>query len=167
MLCFMIYYVIIILHFTFTKNTNEALDEVAPFKTFKIKSQYKFGLSEETKKLIYKRDRTRSSISKATSSEKPLLIKQYKMLRNLINSKIRKESKEFNNARVEKAKDENEVWNVVNDVINPNKENKWSLTIDDKKIEDEEEIAGHFNTYFVEKIKILKEGIDKTNTQTK
>ena len=85
MLCFMIYYVIIILHFTFTKNTNEALDEVAPFKTFKIKSQYKFGLSEETKKLIYKRDRTRSSISKATSSEKPLLIKQYKMLQNLIN----------------------------------------------------------------------------------
>ena len=48
----------------------------------------------------------------------------------------------------------------MNDVINPNKENKWSLTIDDKKIEDEEEIADHFNTYFVEKIKILKEGID-------
>ena len=34
---------------TFTKYTNEALDEVAPYKTFKIKSQYKFGLSEDTK----------------------------------------------------------------------------------------------------------------------
>ena len=95
---------------------------VAPCKTFKIKSQYKFGLSEDTKKLICKRDKTRSAISKAESSEKPILIKKYKKLRNLINSNIRKESKAYNNARVEKAKDENEIWKVVNDVINPNKE---------------------------------------------
>ena len=114
---------------TFTKYTNEALDEVAPFKTFKIKSQYKFGLSEDTKKLICKRDKTRSAISKAESSEKPILIKKYKKLRNLINSNIRKESKAYNNARVEKAKDENEIWKVVNDVINPNKENNDHLQI--------------------------------------
>ena len=33
----------------FTKNTQDANDEVAPFKSFTVKSQYKFGLSEETK----------------------------------------------------------------------------------------------------------------------
>ena len=76
----------------FTRNTTDALDEVAPFKTFEIKSQNKFGLSEETKNLICKRDKTRASISKTTSIEKTLLIKHYKKLRNLINSKIRKES---------------------------------------------------------------------------
>ena len=34
---------------TFNKYTAEVLDELAPFKTFKIRSQYKFGLSEMTK----------------------------------------------------------------------------------------------------------------------
>ena len=46
----------------FTKNIDEALDEVAPYKSFTIKSQYKFGLSLETKDLMYKRDQTRKKI---------------------------------------------------------------------------------------------------------
>ena len=38
------------------------LDVCAPFKTFKIKSHYKFGLSDETKDLMLKRDNTRLQI---------------------------------------------------------------------------------------------------------
>ena len=96
---------------------------------------------------------------------KPVLLTQYKKLRNQINSRIRKESMEHNNARVENAKDENEMWNIVNDVINPNKETKWSLKIGDKILTEENEVAESFNTYFVEKIKVLKEGIAKSNVQ--
>ena len=33
----------------FTKNTNVALDEVAPYKSFTVKSNYRFGPSQETK----------------------------------------------------------------------------------------------------------------------
>ena len=36
----------------FTKNIDFALDEVASFKTFTIKSNYKFGISPETKLLM-------------------------------------------------------------------------------------------------------------------
>ena len=39
----------------FTLNIQETLDEVAPYKTFTVKSQYKFGLSEKTKDLMTKR----------------------------------------------------------------------------------------------------------------
>ena len=46
----------------FNKNIEEALDEVAPVKTFIIRSQYKFGLSDDTKKLMHDRDVTRGSI---------------------------------------------------------------------------------------------------------
>ena len=43
----------------FTEKINETLDEVTPIKTFTIKSNYKFGLSENTKKLMQERDCTR------------------------------------------------------------------------------------------------------------
>ena len=46
----------------FTRNINEALDEVAPIKTFKIKSTFKFGLSENTKELMKERDHIRNRI---------------------------------------------------------------------------------------------------------
>ena len=47
----------------FTENINTALDEIAPFKTFKIRSSYKFGLSDKTKELMKLRDLVRNKIS--------------------------------------------------------------------------------------------------------
>ena len=38
----------------FSNNLNEALDEVAPFKTFTVRSHHKFGLSDETEKTMKK-----------------------------------------------------------------------------------------------------------------
>ena len=48
----------------FTKNVNDALDEVAPFKQFTVKSQFKFGLTDETKELMAKRDNVRKNLCK-------------------------------------------------------------------------------------------------------
>ena len=47
----------------FTENINLALDEVTPFKTFTVKSNYKFGLSNETKILMKRGDATRDKIN--------------------------------------------------------------------------------------------------------
>ena len=74
--------------------------------------------------------------------EKPTLVKQYKKLRNLVSNKIRKETLKHNNDRIAKAQDENEVWNNVNDVVNPNKENTWRLNGNDTIITDEQ-ISNH------------------------
>ena len=52
----------------FTQYIEEALDEVAPIKSFTVKSNYKFGLSEKTKKLMISIDDTRKSISKANDT---------------------------------------------------------------------------------------------------
>ena len=73
----------------FTKNIEEALDEIAPMKTFAIKSQYKFGLSQETKDLMKKRDQLRKNLSTASHSEKSIILTQYKKIRNVINNKIK------------------------------------------------------------------------------
>ena len=60
----------------FTKNVNEALDDLAPYKTFTVRSQFKFGLTEETKELMSKRDNIKKNLCKASASEKPIMIKQ-------------------------------------------------------------------------------------------
>ena len=43
----------------YTELNTEALDICAPYKSFTIKSHYKFGLSDETKDLMLKRDNVR------------------------------------------------------------------------------------------------------------
>ena len=88
---------------SFNKNIEDALDEIAPYKSFTIKSHYKFGISKSTKDLMKKRNQTRENISKAKGSEKVTLLNQYKKLRNNVTSQLRKENIEFNNNRVSEA----------------------------------------------------------------
>ena len=90
----------------FTEKINEALDEVAPIKTFTIKSNYKFGLSENTKKLMQERDCTRKQINQAKKQEKAILQQKYKKLRNNVTSQIRKDNIDHNNNRVNEANSE-------------------------------------------------------------
>lgn len=59
----------------FTELINEALNETAPFKTFKVRSSYKFGLSAATKELMKNRDQTRKAIKSAGNQEKLILQK--------------------------------------------------------------------------------------------
>ena len=106
----------------FTETMDEALDEIAPLKSFTIRTQHKFGLSDRTKKLMEDRNKTRMKIAIGnSSSQKKIIMQKYKTLRNQVNSSLRKDSVDFNNNRVEQAKDENEIWNVVIDVLQPRK----------------------------------------------
>ena len=57
----------------FSNLVNQALDEIAPVKTFNNKPGYKAGISTETKNLMKLRDATRESIKKARNGEKVLL----------------------------------------------------------------------------------------------
>ena len=52
-------------------------------------------------------------------SEKAVLMKKYKSLRNAVTNLIRKENIEHNNNRVEEAKNEAELWKIANEVISP------------------------------------------------
>ena len=93
----------------FTDLSNEALDEVAPFKEFIVRSKHRFGLSEETKLLMEKRNEARLTVRKVNGNQKVIWLQKYKKLRNQVNNKIRKDTIDFNNNRVDEAKDENEI----------------------------------------------------------
>ena len=147
----------------FTEKTTRALDKVAPEKTFSISSNHRFGLSESTKELMRKRDRTRQSIHAASGKEKQVLLLQYRLLRNRVTSKIRKENIEYNNKRIEEACNEKEIWNVANEVINPRRENEWNiLNKDGENITDKAGVAECFNEFFITKVQELKDNIDPT-----
>ena len=103
----------------FTRNITEALDEVTPIKTFKIRSHHKFGLSEVTKELMKQRDDARERIKKDHSTEKIILLEKYKKLRNRVNIQIRKDNIFFNNEKIKKADNENELWKVAQEITKP------------------------------------------------
>ena len=121
----------------------------APIKTFKVRENHKFGISENTKKLIKERDHVRANLSKLEPREKAIQHIKYKKLRNRINSLVKSDTIKYNNTRVEQAKDENELWKIVKEITKPKEENKWSLKEEIEIITDEADIAEIFNTFFI------------------
>ena len=63
--------------------------------------------------------KTRKNISKANDSNRAVLVKKYKILRNKTTASIRKDNLDFNKEQIDKANDEKEFWNIVNEVANP------------------------------------------------
>ena len=53
------------------------------------------------------------------------------MLLFMVTNLIRKENIDFNNNRIEEAKNERELWNITNDVLNPRKRSDWNITRED------------------------------------
>ena len=72
----------------FTQNVTEALDEITPMKTFKIKSHHKFGLSEVAKEIMRQRDKSRGKIKNASPTEKQIFLMKYRKLGNKANYRM-------------------------------------------------------------------------------
>ena len=144
----------------FTKLVNLALDECAPYRSYKVRENFKPGLTEAAKKLIRERDITRKKIPDAQDHEKPALKARYKQLRNKAISQIRKDSILMNGAKISEAKNEGETWRIVNDIVKPKSSIIIIITGPDGDISDEQEVADAFNTFFVKKIEDLKAKID-------
>jgi hypothetical protein len=146
----------------FNTQVTEALDECAPIKEFTVRQKNKFGLSEETKQMMKTRDGMRKSINQASAEEKKILHLKYKKTRNRVTNLIRQDNLKYSEERIENAKDENEIWKVVNEITKPREETTWKLIEDEKSIDKEEEIAEIFNKFFIDKIDKLKENIDQS-----
>jgi hypothetical protein len=120
----------------FNANVTKALDICAPLKTITVHSKHKFGLSENTKALMSERDNIRKKMYKYSSSERKVFHLKYRKLRNAATNQSRKDTKLYNEERIEKAADQKEIWKVVNDVISPQVKKSLTLNEDGKIIED-------------------------------
>ena len=80
----------------FPNKINSALDECAPYKKFKTRKNLKPGITEQAKKLILERDKSRQDLTKASKEDKPALQAKYKQLRNrVVNIKVNVTSFQF------------------------------------------------------------------------
>jgi len=144
----------------FNSKVKAALDVCAPWKNIKIRPNYKSGVSEKTRELIKQRDDLRKSIHKS-SNEKKIIHEQYKKLCNRVANQIQRDTQNHNEEKIEKARDEKEIWKVVNQVIKPKEKCQWKFVEEEQEIEDEAQIGNIFNNFFVEKISSLKSGINQ------
>ena len=78
-----------------------------------------------------------------------------------MSNRVRQDTINLNKEQMKKAEDENELWEVVNDITKPKTEASWKLKENGKVIEKEEKIANIFNNYFIGKIEHLKNNINK------
>ena len=62
-------------------------------------------------------------MKKVSHTERVILHAKFKRLRNKVNSELKKDTINNNNVRIDKANDENEVWKVVKEISNPNRNN--------------------------------------------
>ena len=77
-----------------------------------------------------------------------------------MNSELKKDTRDFNNNRVDRANDENEIWKIVSDLNKPKTNDGIILLENGVKIVKEDEVAEIFNDFFIKKIKKLKDNID-------
>ena len=144
----------------FTSQINAALDECAPFKKFKIRDNFKPGLTDETKRMMRERDETRKKIATTQPEDKPAIRAKYKQLRNRCIAQIRRDTLNRNGELIAGAKNEGETWRVVNEIIKPRSNIAIIINGTDGEISDEQEVANAFNGFFISKIDTLKENID-------
>ena len=76
----------------FGEHIEEALNEVAPWKTVKVRTNHVFGLFENTKKNNGKRDVLRKECQSAEPSQKKAAQIKYKKMRNKATSQLRKDN---------------------------------------------------------------------------
>ena len=55
--------------------------------------------------------------------------------------------------RIAKAKNESEIWKVINEIPTPNSNHDIKLTVDNKLISDEKEVTDTLINYFIDKVK--------------
>ena len=144
----------------FTNRVVSALDECAPYKSFKPRKSFRRGLTDKTKQLIKERDLTRTSISKAKPEDKQMLKTKYKHLRNRVVNQIRSDTLYQNGERIAKADNEGESWKIVNEIIKPRSQNSIKINTPKGETSNESEVAETLNNFFVEKINALKANID-------
>ena len=148
----------------FTSELTKALDECSPMKKFKVRENFKPGLTQTAKLIMRERDSTRRRISSVSKEEKTKLQTKYKQLRNRAINQIQNDSMKRNGDRIAKADNEGEMWRIVNEIVKPKSHDQIIINTPEGPISEETKVADLFNKFFLNKIESLKEKIDPNST---
>ena len=143
----------------FTDYVRETLDELAPIRVMKISNQFRHGLTEETKAMMYERNCARLRVMAGKRSERPQLWKEYTKIRNKCTRGIRKDTQKATVDFITNAHGQQNVWKVVNSMTRTEDETNIKLVGSGGDTVEDGEIPDVFNRYFVNKIQTLHQNI--------
>ena len=138
---------------------SEILNKHAPIKIFQTRKNYLPYLSDEMKRIMVERDALKEE---ATKTGDPILMDEYRQLRNWIKDNISKEKtayyhNKFNDEQINTRK----AWNIVNNMLGQTKSKSPSkIKVNDRFITNPKGLAEAFNFIFQEKIKKLRQNTD-------
>ena len=87
---------------------------------------------------------------------------KYRTLRNECNRLVRRESKAATAQKIMSSNNPAAMWKTVSNIIRPKSNKKLMLSVGGEELTDEKEIADTFGKFFVDKVKRLRENIDKS-----
>ena len=142
----------------FSEKLTKVLDQMAPVKTFQIRSNFSPWLSEATKELMQERN-----ISQRIASEtkKPEDWLKYKILRNKVNNRLKREKVNWQKNKLENCdNDSGKLWKNVLGWLNWASSGAPSQLLHDGKIETKpSKLANVMNSFFVQKVKTIQNNL--------
>ena len=144
----------------FTEKLNEILNEMAPIRTFQIRTKYIPWMSQETKDMIEERNKVQKEASSSNKTEDWV---KFKRLRNRIISRLRVEKSEWQQNKLEQlGSDSSAIWKNAKLWLG------WSSGGPPNKLMSEgniyskpRDLAHIMNNFFVNKVKQLRQNLPR------
>ena len=149
---------------TFTRIFREVLDKHAPWVVFQQRKKFTPWVSDETVKLIKERDNAKkAAVELATSGyDSSTAWAEYRALRNTINNRLKHEEKRFKEEKIRESLGSSaETWKTAKMFMNWNSSAgpPSQLTVGGKLITKAANIASEMNEFFIQKVKLIRDGI--------
>ena len=142
----------------FTNKLNNILNKMAPVKKFQVRSNYAPWMSDQTKEKIKTRDAAQQKASETGSDED---WREYKSIRNLVNSILRKEKETWQRAKLEEySEDSGSTWKNVKNWLGWRTGGPPTKLIEDGEMHSKPaKLANIMNTFFVQKVRNLRSNL--------
>ena len=157
----------------FTDLFRHVLNQHAPWTIFQLRKKFTPWVSKETKRLMTERDqaKARASLEAKAGRDSSQLWSIYKKLRNKVNNRLKTEETNFKKNKIKESLDSpSKCWSTTKAFMNWNSNSgpPSQLLIDGKSVTKPSIIASEMNNFFIDKVKLIRDGIDwMPNTFTK
>ena len=142
----------------------QTLNQVIPLTKFKVNNKWtsKEWFDEEIKDLKSNKNRI-YKIAKQTKED--IYWNEFKKIRNKLSKLIKQKKREYNDLKIEKnKKDSKKLWKYLKQIVSKKPKNNISKVKFDNKICDkDEDIADHFNKFFIDSITEINDEILKSS----
>ena len=138
----------------FTKKLTLILDEMAPIKKYQVCPKYAPWLSNGTKELINDRNLAHKRAAKSGNEDD---WKEFKRIRNRVNSILRKEKSSWQSKRLESCTSTSDTWRTVKNWLGWTTGGPPSKLVIDGELKTKPKVlADGMNSFFVNKVKDLR-----------